>query len=927
MASVALMESKLPDSPEALPPSDQELRALDRDIGQLETLLFDLLLRVVRRREPAVEPVLKGEQAPPADRQGLIHALQAIGIWFQLLAIAEENAALRRRRRIENSFGAAAVPASFAQVLAQARQAGMTGEQVASVLATLQVEPVITAHPTEAKRITVLEIHRRIYRLLMELENTRWTAEERAELTQQLELDIDLLWLTGEIRFTKPSVEEEATWGRYFFSEALFERAPRVRQQLQRALARNYPELAASPPDFLSFGSWIGGDRDGNPFATTEVTRRVLLANRRAVLERYHARLLELLRVLSPARHALPLSESFRLALERVLASCPRADEIVERNPGEVVRHYLAAMADRVAQTLQELSLEGEGRRRGYPSADVFIRDLAALNQGLCDSGCAALAEAHVEPLLWKAETFRFTMAALDLRQNSEVVNETLLELWALRQGLPPAQAPKPRSAEWATWLRVELGKPQSGRQSLEGLSDAAAECLGLFHLVADLRPRLDSRAFHAFILSLTREADDILGVYLLAKWGGLTSDAEGCEAVTLPIVPLFESIDDLQRAPAILRDLLKEPLVRRSLRLQGGRQEVMIGYSDSNKDGGFFAATWQLAKAQRALTQLGDEAGIIVTFFHGRGGSIGRGGAPTRRAVGAQPAGSVKGRMRLTDQGEVVSGKYANHGTAQMELETLAASVLDHCLLAAREGEVPRDEEAEALLQGLAGTAFTAYRRLVEDPALVTFFQTASPVDELASLRLGSRPAKRRGAAALSDLRAIPWVFAWSQNRLMVPGWYGFGSAVTALGRVQGPKLVETLRRLFERDRLFRLIVDETEKSLMLLDFTVARAYAALVPDGSLARGLLTMIEREAVASEGALLAITGEQQLGERFPMLFAQLRRRRPWLRAAGLEQARLVQTLRDPALPETARREAMMPLLLSMTCVASGLGWTG
>jgi phosphoenolpyruvate carboxylase len=921
------------DSNRITPRPDGQAQALEREIARLERLLFDLLLQVAGRREPAVVPVLLGQSPPPADRLGLIHALQAIGIWFQLLGIAEENAAMRRRRRLESEAGPDALPASFGQVLAAAKARGLPAETLAGVLGAFAVEPVITAHPTEAKRVTVLEIHRRIYRLLVELEASRWTPEERDELVGRLRLEIDLLWLTGEIRFVNPTVEDEAAWGRYFFGETLFERAPRVRLQLGRALARHYPELAERVPGFLAFGSWIGGDRDGNPNATCAVTRRVLLANRRAVLERYRARLGELLRLLSPARHALRLSGSFSQALDRVLASCPRADEIVERNPGEVVRHYLAAVMDRVERTLAEeptaesLAPEEPARRRGYPSAEVFLRDLAALDQGLRDSDCAELADGFVRPLLWEAESFRFTTAALDLRQNSEVVNETLLELWSRQTGRPAGQAPAPRSPAWGQWLRAELARPLAERPALEGLSPEAAECLGLFRLVADLKPRLDARAFNAFILSLTRGADDLLGCYLLAKWGGLTDDVEGREGVTLPIVPLFESIDDLQRAPAILRELLKEPIVRRSLHRQGGRQEVMIGYSDSNKDGGFLAATWELAKAQRGLAELGERARIVITFFHGRGGSIGRGGAPTQRAIGAQPAGSLKGRMRLTDQGEVVSSKYANRGTAQVELETLAASVLDHCLKAAGEDPAPRDAEATQLLEALAGTAFAAYRRLVEDPALVTFFRGASPVDELQHLRLGSRPAKRRGAASLSDLRAIPWVFAWSQNRLMVPGWYGFGSAVEALGRVQGEALNRTLVGLFQRDPLFRLIVDETEKSLMLVDRQVARAYAALLPEQDLARGLLALIERELVASERAVLAITGEGELGERFPMLYAQLRRRRPLLAAAGLEQAKLVRAFRDPAADEAARRELLTPLLLSMTCVASGLGWTG
>ncbi len=918
---------------EIVRPLDLPLADSDAEAGvaERERLLFDLLLQVAAAREPAVVPVLTGAAPPPADRQGLIRALQAIGIWFQLLATAEENAAMRQRRGLERAAGPDALPESFGRVLAAAKARGLESAAVGQVLRSLSVEPVITAHPTEAKRVTVLEIHRRLYRLLMELENDRWTPEERSELVEQLRLQIDLLWLTGEIRLANPTVEDEAEWGRFFFVETLFERAPRVRLQLAQALRRHYPDLAEEDwPGLLSFGSWIGGDRDGNPNATCAVTRRVLLENRRTVLRRYEARLGELARLLSPARHALKVSEGLALALERVLASSPRADEIVERNPGEILRHYLSAMRERIRRTLAEepgavAAKGGEGsRRRGYPSADTFIRDLRALDQGMAESGLADLARLYVRPLLWEAEAFRFAMAGLDLRQNSAVVNETLAELWSRRLGIAASEVPPAGSELWGRWLRAELVRPLGRRLTCEGLGAEAAECFGLFLLLAEMNPQLDRRAIGPFVLSMTHNVEDVLAVYLLAKWAGLTSDAEGRECVELPIVPLLESIDDLRRAPRILRELLREPIVRRSLRRQGGVQEVMIGYSDSNKDGGFLAATWELAKAQRALSALGERARITITFFHGRGGSIGRGGAPTARAIAAQPVNSLNGRMRVTEQGEVVSSKYANRGTAQRALEALAAGALDHCLRSGGAAPAEAPETAE-LMEALASSAFVAYRELVEHPDFVAFFRAASPLEELGHLRMGSRPARRRGAATLDDLRAIPWVFAWSQNRLMVPGWYGFGSAVAQLTQVRGAAVTAALAALLGSDSLVRLVVDETEKSLMLVDREVAAAYGSLAEPAVAAR-LLDAIERERAASEQAVLAITGASRLGERFPDLLAERRRRRDLLRRAGLEQVGLLRAFRA-AGEEAGRAEALTPLLLSFTCVASGLGWTG
>ena len=338
----------------------------------------------------------------------------------------------------------------------------------------------------------------------------------------------------------------------------------------------------------------------------------------------------------------------------------------------------------------------------------------------------------------------------------------------------------------------------------------------------------------------MTRSVSDVLGAYLLAKTAGLFADTPGIESCTLPIVPLFETIEDLQRAPAIMRELLTVPLVRRSVRAQGGVQEVMIGYSDSNKDGGFLTSNWELYKAQIKLTRLGQEIGVPIAFFHGRGGSVSRGGAPTGRAIAAQPAGSIQGRMRITEQGEVVSFKYANRGTAQYQIELLAASIVEHTLKSEREEALVPTAEFDEAMEALAGAAQAAYRRLIDHPDLLAYFQSASPLEEIALLNMGSRPARRFGARSLGDLRAIPWVFAWSQNRHFVPGWFGFGSGVLTFLQVRGDRGAALIQRMFKDSRLFRLIVDELEKTLSYVDLELAREYADLVADAAGARGNL---------------------------------------------------------------------------------------
>jgi phosphoenolpyruvate carboxylase len=424
----------------------------------------------------------------------------------------------------------------------------------------------------------------------------------------------------------------------------------------------------------------------------------------------------------------------------------------------------------------------------------------------------------------------------------------------------------------------------------------------------------------------MTRSAADVLGAYLLAKEAGLFLDAAGVEACSLPIVPLFETIADLRAAPAIMRELLSMALIRRSARAQGGVQEVMIGYSDSNKDGGFFSSNWELAKAQARLTKLGGESGIPIGFFHGRGGSVSRGGVPTAQAIAAQPAGSIRGSFRVTEQGEVVSFKYANRGTAAFQMEVLGAAVLRHVLLSEREQAlVPRAEFDEAM-EALSGAAFAAYAAFISHPDLLTYFQAASPLEEISLLNIGSRPARRFGARTLADLRAIPFVFAWSQNRHAVTGWYGTGSGIASFIEVRKDRGEALLRRMFSESRLFRLIISEVEKTLCLVDLKIARDYASLVFDEAKRDTIFAMVEKEFNLTCDMILRITREREIGERFPSYRARLAHRLPTINQINRNQVELLRRFRACETEEAM--EGYKPnLLLSINCISSGLGATG
>ena len=888
-------------------------------------ILFHALVDVARRHEPELEEVLHGRaDISRFTPEMLARALQVQGIWFQLVSIAEQNAAMRRRRHVERDEGRAALGGSFATVLHQASQDGIPAERIHALLKDLRIRPTITAHPTEGKRVTVLEKLRRIYLVLRELELPRWTERERQGLMNELRDQIELVWMTGELHLEKATVETEVAWGLHFFDETIFEMLPEVLYSLEESLAQYYPDETFEVPPFFQFGSWIGGDRDGNPYVTHPVTRETLQRNALASLRRYRAGITHLGRVLSITERSLPVPEAFRKELTHALAESGDGKAIANRNPGEAYRQFLTCVQRKLEATIQR----NEGARStgaDYPSADGLINDLRVLEQGLTDAKCASLATDLVRPVRRMVEIFRFSTVRLDLRENTTRTTKTLREIWTLRNG-DGENPPEEDSAEWKEWLLEELSRPRRPENGLDDLSDEARETLAVFELVGEMREQLDREAFGGYVLSMTRSTADVLGVYLLAKEAGIFLDSTGTEICPLPVVPLFETIDDLRAAPKIMKELLSVPVVRRSTRWQGGVQEVMIGYSDSNKDGGFIASNWELSKAQMKLTDLGKGAGVPIAFFHGRGGSVSRGGVPTHRGIAAQPPGSINGRFRITEQGEVVSFKYANRGTAAYNMELLASSVLEHALLSERATrEQPRNEFDDAL-EALSGASRAAYVNLIQHEGLVDYFQAASPLDEIALLNIGSRPARRFGAKSLEDLRAIPWVFAWSQNRHVITGWYGVGSGLQSFLEVRGEQGERLLKRLFDESRLFRLVLDEVEKTLLMVDLDIARDYAGLVKDEKIRSDIFSMIEAEYALTREMVLRVSGDAEPAERFPLFRDRLKGRLPTINQVSREQVELLRRFRGEE--DEDRREAVKSaLLLSINCIAVGFGATG
>lgn len=880
------------------------------------SLLLRLLLQVASAREPEVAAVLSGRRSLVSlAAEQRIPALQASGVWFQLLTIADELLAMRARRELEQGAGADEVPGSFASVVAQMAANGRSAGEVQATLDELCVGPTMTAHPTEAKRVTVLEIHRRIYRKLTELDQPRWAPRERDLLVADLESEIELLWMTGELRLERPTVEGEIAWGLHFFREVIFEATPQLYGKLQGAFERHYPGEPIRIPSFMRYASWIGGDRDGNPNVTAAVTAHALAEYRNTAVGWYLTQVQRLVTVLSASSNVIDLPPSFKPVLQAALDKSGQAQAIAARNLDEPLRQFASAMLARLAATR-------DGGTAAYLSAEAFRADLNALSSVLEAIGGRAVARRFVQPLIWQAGSFGFRTVSLDIRQNSTVVNRVLAELLAL---LDPADPVAPGTPRWSAHLRSSLSQGEQPKIDAGRLSPEAAELLSTFSVIAKHNSGADANAVGSFVLSMTRSADDLLAVYLLAQYCGLSTAPGSSGTIRLRIVPLFETIADLQAAPAVLNDLLGVSLVRRTVRDFGARQEIMLGYSDSNKDGGFLASNWELAKAQKRLAAIGRKHKVRISFFHGRGGSVSRGGAPTGRAIAAQPAGTVAGRMRVTEQGEVVSSKFANRGTGLNQLEVLAAGVLAHSVGSPADVGPKETPEFDEALEALAGMSQASYARLMAEPGFLDYFNQASPVAELALLKMGSRPDRRFGASGIADLRAIPWVFAWSQNRHLLTGWYGIGSALNAFVTVRGEAGRELLARMFERSRFFRLIVDEAEKTLYQSDMEIAQLYAGLVADADAAWRIYGRIGAEYELTRRLIGDLTGGD-LSARFPMFkrrFDNLRRQMDDIHRLQVDLLREVRTS-----PGTAdRRRTTDALLVSINCISAGLGWTG
>ena len=928
----------LTDAPRAEDGRDADLTKIDRDLDFLITCFREVLEEAGRSDLARLLPWPPDkDRAPPEDawEEASPEALaQAYTIAFSLLGMIEENAATQQRRRTETERGPEHEPGLFARHLHRLQKIGLDGEEIAEALPNIRIEPVLTAHPTEAKRATVLEHHRRLFLLLVRRENPIYTPAEQESLREQIKVELDRLWRTGEIFLEKPDIASELRNVLHYLKNIF----PEAQRLLDRRLRQAWRQTDLDP-DLLEdlhhlprirFGNWVGGDRDGHPLVTAETTKKTLTTLRREALLLLHERLTNLVVRLSVSERLAEPPEALSRFIEDTADALGEAGErALERNPEEPWRQAVNLM---LARLPVEVDAEGGGRLHETPEtyrfADELSDDLELLHDSLREAGLDRLAASDVAPVLRTVETFGFRLAHLDIRQNSAFHDR------AVEQLLEAAGEEDTDFGSWSEEKRLDfLNHELTLRRpfTMPGMdlgpeAEAVLDCYRVFTRHAE---RYGTDALGALIVSMTRSLSDLLVVYLFAREAGLARVTDDGLACPLPVVPLVETIEDLDHSPDILADFLDHPVTQRSLALQSDRdgdempvQQVMIGYSDSNKDGGIVSSLWNLYRAQEELSAVGSERGVRVRFFHGRGGTISRGAGPTHRFLAALPPGTLQGDLRMTEQGETIAQHYANRLHALYNLELLAAGTVGETLRH-RHGPAP-DEVSHAVMDRLAETSREAYQDLLETDGFMTFFSQATPIDAVEASRHGSRPARRTGRRTLADLRAIPWVFSWNQSRFYLSGWYGAGTALEAL-RKDDPDAFETVRTHAFSWPPLRYLLTNISTSILTADTELMQEYAALVEEDAVRERLLGRISDEYDRTRRMLEEIVGEPLEEHR-----GQLRRLLA-LRDEGLHvlHRRQIDLLRKwrARRDDTEGEALLLKVLLTVNAIATGLRTTG
>ena len=911
-------------------PLRNDIRLLGRILGdtvreQEGDATFEIIERV---RKTAIRFARDGDPAARAELATLLDPLprdttqavvRAFSYFLQLANIAEDEHHIRRRR----AHDLACSPpreGSLIHALDTLAAADVSADTLADFFAHALVAPVLTAHPTEVQRQSLIKNHREIERLLDQRERMQLTPEELAENDWALANAILTLWQSRMLRPVRLKVIDEVKNGMSYFKETFFTELPRLYIQATEQLQKRFPDKVWALPPFFRVGSWIGGDRDGNPFVTADILKEALRLQSTAALQHYLAEIHEL-------GGELPLSELLVKITPELASLAYKSTDQSPQRADEPYRKALSHIYARLAATLRTLDgsepLRHEtGQAAPYAHAEALRHDLKILRNSLKLNGSALIAGGRLRRLLRAVQIFGFHLAPIDLRQNSDVHARSVGELLA-KAGRCTDYASLPEN-ERIQLLTAEIATPRPLYSAYIEYSEETRGELDIFFNARSLRQRYGAAALPNCIISKTDGVSDLLELALLLKEAGLLLPAVGDTPARLDvnIIPLFETIEDLQKSAATMDAIFALPGYRALIAGRGNEHEVMLGYSDSNKDGGFLTSGWELYKAEIALTRVFSQHGVRLRLFHGRGGSVGRGGGPSYHAILAQPAGAVSGQIRLTEQGEVISTKYGNPDTGRRNLEVLLAATLE-ASLTDHENKVEPAEQFHGIMDDLSLRAFQAYRGLVyETPGFTTYFRQSTVVSEIASLNIGSRPASRKASDRIEDLRAIPWVFSWAQCRLMLPGWYGFGSAVDGFLQAN-PDGLATLHRMVKSWPFFKSLLSNMDMVLAKTDLAIATRYAELVSDTGLRDRIFGRIREEWELTRRHLLALLEQDDLLADNPMLQQSLKLRLPYMDPLNHLQVELLKRYRAGETDERVARG----IHISINGIASGLRNSG
>jgi phosphoenolpyruvate carboxylase len=865
------------------------------------------------------------------DPEMLTHVVRAFSVFFSLANTAEELFHHRLRRRWVRE-GGPLWRGSFDETLRWFHAQNVSAEDLQKLLDRLLYMPVFTAHPTEARRRTLMQSLRRIFLLGEKLNDPRLGKEQTQEIADQLSGEIQIQWKTDEMRPRRPEVRTEIRNGLYYFRESLFQAVPDTYRFIEKAARRVYgvgpdgrPLL--SIPSFLRFGSWIGGDRDGNPFVKPETTELAVRMQAEAILEEYLTRVLALSKILTYSVRMAQPSESLRASLRRDDRFA--RDTFVTNQAQfqhEPYRRKLYFIRFRLEQTLAQASNRNVRylREAAYSTPSEFLDDLYLIRDSLMSHGDGNIADRELKDLVRLAETFGFHLMSLDVRQESTVHSNTVAEILAAAGQGDYNELTEPARIELLAQLIA--GKPPAYERAQ--LGERARETLDVFVLMARLQEEVSPETFGAYVISMTHQASHVLEVMFLARLAGLAQrDGLGGYHCTIRIAPLFETISDLARAEDVLTTLLDNPVYKALLDASGNVQEVMLGYSDSAKDGGALASAWYLYEAQKKITALTTARGVGCRLFHGRGGTVGRGGGPTHESILSQPPGTVHGEIKFTEQGEVLYYKYSNAETASYELAMGMTSLMKASLNLVKPVTPDRDEHLNVMRE-LARHGEQHFRTLTDQtPGFIDYFYEATPVTEIGLLNIGSRPSHRKKVdRSKSSVRAIPWVFGWAQARHTLPAWYGLGTALATWSNGDPQRLAQ-LRRMYQEWPFFRMLMSNIQMALFKANMGIAREYAELCEDRVTSEQIYGMVKSEFDRTVAQVLATSGVRELMEDTKALQISLLRRNPYLDPLNHIQIALLKRYRANPGSDEAPSVWLDPLLRSINAIAAGMRNTG